>query len=221
MGITLPWQLKDLLFAEVLLIAKVCHSCCVIHVASGHGKLSANAIMFMNPTHKVYNNLPLSSDEISEILAFVFLGLTHPTEEEFAQTPMLVRRQRVKATLDWLILNHSDYADLEILIENLDMLPENSVDWKKTDVDEPNRTPEQMSVDDDEDSEGTFLGPCTFSVHGPTGEEYRNVSMKALKAKMLEVVVKHWESATQKPQRLSTITCSFTPRCSLGFFLKG
>ncbi|KAJ6631994.1 hypothetical protein B0H10DRAFT_1771662 [Mycena sp. CBHHK59/15] len=190
MGITLPWQLKDLLFAEVLLIAKVCHSRCVIHVAYCRGKLSVNAIMFTNPTHKVYNILPPSSDEISEILAFVFLGPTHPTEEEFAQTPMLVRRQQVKATLDWLILNHSDDADLEILIENLDVLPENGVpfgvDWKKTAVDKPNRTPEQMSVDNDEDSESTFLGPCNFSVHGLTGEEYGNVSMKALKAKTLE-----------------------------------
>ncbi|KAJ6612943.1 hypothetical protein B0H10DRAFT_1806640, partial [Mycena sp. CBHHK59/15] len=46
-----PWQLNDLLFTDVLLIAKVRHSHCVIHVASGRGKLSVNAIMFTNPTH--------------------------------------------------------------------------------------------------------------------------------------------------------------------------
>ncbi|KAJ7814254.1 hypothetical protein B0H14DRAFT_3090128 [Mycena olivaceomarginata] len=61
--------------------------------------------MFVNPTVKVYNVLPPTRDELSEVLAFV-LGPTKPTEEEFRRTPMLVRRQRDQNALDWLKLNH-------------------------------------------------------------------------------------------------------------------
>ncbi|KAJ6622054.1 hypothetical protein B0H10DRAFT_1788658, partial [Mycena sp. CBHHK59/15] len=85
-----PWQLKDLSYAEWMLIAKVRHNRCVVRVASGRGKLSANAIMFANPTVKVYNILPPSRDELSEVLVFGFLSPTKPTDEEFIRTPMLV-----------------------------------------------------------------------------------------------------------------------------------
>ncbi|KAJ7819597.1 hypothetical protein B0H14DRAFT_2372436, partial [Mycena olivaceomarginata] len=50
-----PWQLKDLSYAEKMWVARIRHNRCVIRVASGRGKLSANAIMFANHTVKVYN----------------------------------------------------------------------------------------------------------------------------------------------------------------------
>ncbi|KAJ7279882.1 hypothetical protein C8J57DRAFT_1014034, partial [Mycena rebaudengoi] len=141
-----PWQLKDLSFAEHMLIAKVRHNRCVVRVNSGRGKLSANAIVFSNPTVQVYNILPPSSDQLSEVLAFVFLGPTRPTDEEFVRTPML--------------LNHCEYADLCISKENIDALPEYGmpfgVDWKQTSEDESTLSPEQRSVDDGGvDTEGT------------------------------------------------------------------
>ena len=37
-------------------------------------KMIANAIMFANPTSKVYDILPPSLDEISEVLAFIYIG---------------------------------------------------------------------------------------------------------------------------------------------------
>ncbi|KAF8187235.1 hypothetical protein K438DRAFT_1488480, partial [Mycena galopus ATCC 62051] len=49
-----PWQLRDLSFAEKMLIAKVRHNRCVVRVASGRGKLTGNAIMFASPIAKVY-----------------------------------------------------------------------------------------------------------------------------------------------------------------------
>ncbi|KAJ7239713.1 hypothetical protein C8J57DRAFT_1438989 [Mycena rebaudengoi] len=160
-----PWQLKDLSFAERMLIAKVRHNRCVVRVNSGRGKLSANAIVFSNPTV-----------QLSEVLAFVFLGPTRPTNEEFVRTPVLVRRHRVQAALDWLKLNHCDYADLCISKENIDALPEYGmpfgVDWKQTSEDESTLSPEQRSVDDGGvDTEGTKTGKCTFAVHGLTGDE--------------------------------------------------
>ncbi|KAJ7893675.1 hypothetical protein B0H14DRAFT_2334712, partial [Mycena olivaceomarginata] len=184
-----PWQLQDLSYAEKMLVAKVRHNRCVVRVASGRGKLSANAIMFANPTMKVYNILPPTKDELSEVLAFVFLGPTKPTEEEFRRTPMLVRRDRVKTALDWLKLNHSDYSDLEISLENLVHLPENGipcgVEWKQTEEGESNKVPEQLSVHDVGEEDGTSAGPCTFAVHGLSGEHYNNMKIDALKAKAL------------------------------------
>jgi hypothetical protein len=158
-----PWQLKDLSFAERMLISKVRHNRCVVRVASGRGKMSANAIMFATPIVKIYQVLPVSKDELSEVLAFVFLGSARPTEEDFARTPMLVRRTRVKDALDWLKLNHRDYTDLEISPENLQDLPENGipcgVDWKETVEGETNNVAEAMSVHDTGEEEE---GICCF-----------------------------------------------------------
>ncbi|KAJ7156920.1 hypothetical protein C8R43DRAFT_865820, partial [Mycena crocata] len=172
----IPWQLADLSWAEKMLIARVRHNRCVVRVASGRGKLSANAIMFQTPIIQVYDTLPPSKEEMSEVLAFVFLGPNRPTEDEYARTPMLVRKSRVREALDWLKLNHSDYTQLNISQRNLDDLPEHGmpfgVDWKQTVEGETNRTAEEMSLNDEGEEEGTNQGPCTFAVHGLSGEEY-------------------------------------------------
>jgi hypothetical protein len=70
----IPSVLKNLTFAEKMLISKIRHNKCLVHVSSGCAKMTANVIMFSNPTVKVYHALPPSRQEISEILAFVFQG---------------------------------------------------------------------------------------------------------------------------------------------------
>ncbi|KAJ6476087.1 hypothetical protein C8R45DRAFT_834277 [Mycena sanguinolenta] len=119
-----PWQLRNLKIAEQMLIAKVRHNRCVMRVASGRGKMMANAIMFQSPIIQVYKKLPLLKAEIAQVLAFIFMGSAKPREEDFACTPMLVRRAHVKAALDWSKLNHPDYSDLDISEDNLNALPE-------------------------------------------------------------------------------------------------
>jgi DNA-directed RNA polymerase subunit RPC12/RpoP len=89
----LPWQLKGLTSAEKMMVTKVWHNRCVVRVASGRGKLVANAIMFATPIRRVYSVLPPSRDELSEVLVFVFLVSAKPTEDDFVHTPMFVRRQ--------------------------------------------------------------------------------------------------------------------------------
>lgn len=135
-----------------MLIAKVRHNRCVIRVASGRGKMSANAIMFSAPMVKIYNVLPPTRDEISEGLAFIFVGPARPTDQDYQRTPMPVRRRRVRDALDWLKLNHSDYQDLLISLENLAELPEAGipcgVDWKGTAKGESNNVAAAMSVHD-------------------------------------------------------------------------
>ncbi|KIM46619.1 hypothetical protein M413DRAFT_57090, partial [Hebeloma cylindrosporum] len=49
-----PPVLQDLTYAEKMLIARVRHNRCLVRVSSERAKMIANAIMFTNPTVKVY-----------------------------------------------------------------------------------------------------------------------------------------------------------------------
>ncbi|KAF9471124.1 hypothetical protein BDN70DRAFT_820430, partial [Pholiota conissans] len=123
----IPTALKNLTFAEQMLIARIRHNRCLMRVSSGRAKMIANCIMFANPTVSVYKVLPPSREELSEVLAFVFIGSARPTDDEIKRTPMLVRRNKVANALEWLKLNHVDYADLEISKENLESYPQSGV----------------------------------------------------------------------------------------------
>ena len=184
-----PDVLKDLTFAERMMIARIRHNRCVVRVSSGRAKMVANCIMFSNPTVKVYNKLPPSREEMTEVLAFIFTGSAQPTENDFKRTPMLVRREKVSAALDWLMLNHCDYRDLEKSTENLNSYPLAGVpvvvNYKRTDTEDTNKLATAMSVHDVELEAGTEDGPCAFTVHGLTGDEFTKLSMNALKARAL------------------------------------
>jgi hypothetical protein len=71
---SIPLVLQNLTFAEKMLISRIWHNKCLVRVSSGHPKMTANVMMFSNPTVKVYHALPPSWCEIGEILAFVFQG---------------------------------------------------------------------------------------------------------------------------------------------------
>lgn len=138
-----------------MLVARIHHNRCLVRVSSGKAKMIANCIMFSNPSVKIYHKLPPSKDELDEVLAFVFMGSAQPTEEEFKQTPMLVRRNKVATALEWLKLNHADYADLEISQENLSSYPLEGVpvvvDYKRTNPSDGNKLASAMSSHDNVD----------------------------------------------------------------------
>jgi hypothetical protein len=129
--------------------------------------------MFATPVVKAYNILPLSKDELSEVLDFVFLGPVRPTERYFVRTPMLVRRDRVKDALDWSKLNQRDYQDLEISAENFKNLLESGipcgVDWRETKDGETKNVAEAMSVHVNGE-ENIEQRPCSFAVSGLSGD---------------------------------------------------
>jgi hypothetical protein len=178
-----PKQLSDLSFAEQLLIAKIRHNCCVVRVSSGMRKMRANAVSFANPIPKVYNILPPPREDLDEVLAIIYTGPCQPTEKDFQRTPFLVRRNKVKNALEWLKLNHRDYHDLQISLDNLNQYPDNSipvlVDYRKS---FSNKNPESTAVNDPDEEDGTESGMCPFVVHGLTGDEYTEKSIQALKA---------------------------------------
>jgi hypothetical protein len=46
-------------------------------------------------------------------IADLSIGPCKPTKDDFKRTPLLVRRKKVAAALEWLKLNHCDYFDLD------------------------------------------------------------------------------------------------------------
>ncbi|HEY4831131.1 MAG TPA: helitron helicase-like domain-containing protein, partial [Waddliaceae bacterium] len=190
---SVPPVLKNLTFAEKMLIARIRHNKCLVRVSSGRAKMTANVIMFSNPTVKVYQVLPPTRKDINEILAFVFQGPARPNDDDIKRTPMLVRRNNVKEALEWLKLNHIDYEDLYISKENLDSYPlagiPVEINYAKLDPESGNKITTAMSIHDNELEEGTTDGPCPFTVHGLTGPEYENMSLENLKARALQHLV--------------------------------
>ena len=187
----IPSELRSLTYVEKLLISRVRHNRCIVKVASGRRKMRANAISFMNPVPKIYSVLPPSLAELDEVLAFIFTGPCQPTKADIERTPLLVRRNHVANALNWLKLNHSNYADLLISEENLLAYPESDVpvviDYRKSVI---NKDREATSIHDNEEEEGVENGPCSFVVQGLTGEEYSTMSMDAIKAQALEHLMK-------------------------------
>ena len=181
-----PDELKSLRFVEKLLIARVRHTCCYVKVASGMRKMKANVIAFQTPIPKVYDILPPPCAEMNEVLAILFTGPCKPTESDLSRTPFLVRRNHVAKALDWLRLNHSDYADIKISKKNLDEYPEHeipvSIEYMPS---ETNKVPEGTSIFDTEPEDGTDSGECSFTVHGLTGDMLDTMTTNTIKAMAL------------------------------------
>ena len=178
-----PPQLSCLTFVEKLLVAKVRHTCAFVKVASGMRKMKANIVAFESPVPKIYNILPPPRDDLDEMLAILFTGPCKPTKEDFARTPFLVRRNAVINALEWLKLNHADYADIEISHTNAiqydNEMPPVSVEYCPS---ESNKVPEGTSVFDNDEDDGTVEGDCAFTVHGLTGEVCNTMTPNAIKA---------------------------------------
>lgn len=71
---TVPAELKDLSYAEQLLICRVRRTKSIVSVASGMRKMKANAVMFENPTPKIYQSLPPPREDLDDVIAFIFTG---------------------------------------------------------------------------------------------------------------------------------------------------
>ncbi|KAI0075441.1 hypothetical protein K474DRAFT_1599828, partial [Panus rudis PR-1116 ss-1] len=155
--------------------------------------MKANAVCFAIPQPKVYNVLPPPREDLDEVLAFIYLGPSKPNPEDFKRTPFLVRRNKVAEALNWLKLNHIDYADLEISQKNLEAYSEDSppveVDFQLSHI---NKQAESSAVNDVEEDEGTAEGHCPFVVHGITGEKLDQLMQENPK-KVRAMAVQHFK----------------------------
>jgi hypothetical protein len=140
---------------------------------------------------------------------------------------MLVSRNVVKDALKWLKLNHTDYEDLQISLENLNNYPlvgvSVNIEYSKSDPDCRNRISAAMSVYDNEFKDGTTDGPCPFTVHGLTRPEFKSMSMDRLKARALQHLSENGStlgiSHDSKPQSMYDKSTSISPNVSLAFSL--
>ncbi|KZT08007.1 uncharacterized protein LAESUDRAFT_650128, partial [Laetiporus sulphureus 93-53] len=163
----IPSVLRELTFVEQMLVAKVRHNSFVVKVNKGQRKMIANTIAFAQPLEKVYSVLPPPRDELDDVLAILFTGPCRPTEEDFKRTPLLVRHAVVLAALNWLVLNHCDYAGVFISRANLATYPENEPPVTVLRRLSDGTTPaESMSVHEVDEERGTVDGPCPFVVCG-------------------------------------------------------
>ncbi|KAF7976392.1 hypothetical protein HWV62_6777 [Athelia sp. TMB] len=184
---TIPDALQGLYFAERMLIAKVRHNRIVMRVSSGMHKMIANAIAFANPTLQVYDMLPPPRGEIEDVISFIFVGPCKPTSKDLERTPMIVRRAKVAAALEWLKLNHDDYAELTISYDNLDQYTDFgspvAVAYRKTS--DPSEAAAQPA-DHDNEEVGTSEGRCSLVVHGLVGGDFGNKSWDQMVATAVE-----------------------------------
>jgi hypothetical protein len=181
-----PDCLKDLSFAEKLMVSRMYHNKFIVRVGCGQMKLKGNVILFTKPMQKVYAVLPPPKDELQEILAVVFFGPTQPTADDYRRIPLLVRHKAVIDALSWLKLNHSGYKDLSISLENLSQYGEDEppvvVEWRWS-ADGTMR-PEGLSKhsQDTKEEEGVTEGKCPFIVHGLTSDRLSGKTTEQLKS---------------------------------------
>ncbi|KAF8228309.1 hypothetical protein L208DRAFT_1292353 [Tricholoma matsutake] len=135
--------------------------------------MASHVIIFESPVPKVYHYIPPPMEDLDEVLAVLFTDTCKPTEKEYQCTLLLVRRKQVADALEWLKLNHSDYADLEIAYDELNHYPEKSrpvpVEYQYSIT---NKVEEGTSAFDDALDDGVEEGDCPFVVHGITGDQY-------------------------------------------------
>ncbi|KAI0746413.1 hypothetical protein C8Q80DRAFT_1061794, partial [Daedaleopsis nitida] len=108
---------------------------------------------------------------MDEVIAFMYMGPNVLTEKEYKHTPLLVRHHKVMAALEWLKLNHVDYADLDISKDNLLQYSEHEPPMvvNYTNTYGSNQDPEATAVNNIEEEDSTDEGDCPFIVHGLTG----------------------------------------------------
>ncbi|KAF8879254.1 hypothetical protein BD779DRAFT_1676478 [Infundibulicybe gibba] len=151
----------------------------------------SHVVAFESPIPKVYKALPPPLEDLDDVLAVLFTGPSRPTQEDFSRTPLLVRRNYVARALTWLKLNHPDYADLEISLDNLNRYPENgppvTVEYRQEFT---NKVAEGTSVFDNDYEDGAEQGDCPFIVHGITGDQLETKTVESLKG----IALRHWNS---------------------------
>ncbi|KAI0337024.1 hypothetical protein BDW22DRAFT_1340607, partial [Trametopsis cervina] len=139
---------------------------------------------------KIYTVLPPKRTDFEEVLAILFIGPAPPTPTEYKRTPLLVRRDKVWDALQWLRLNHSDYADIELSQSNLSEYSEDEppviVDYHPA---SGMTDSESTAVNNHSNEEATDDGQSSFVVHGLTGDQLsamwkddpQSIRLKAMK----------------------------------------
>ncbi|KAJ3574918.1 hypothetical protein NP233_g1427 [Leucocoprinus birnbaumii] len=139
----IPFELRVLTLAECILVAKYFPAVYIIKMypcnptahywnnALFNNGLRGNVSSYPLAPEDVHdyvnsNELPPSPRILCATICISFVGPKGNPEKCFPDV-VLVRRDRVRAALNWLCRNNPLYADVQISEENLAMLPENGV----------------------------------------------------------------------------------------------
>ncbi|KAI0643358.1 hypothetical protein C8Q79DRAFT_1074565, partial [Trametes meyenii] len=156
------------------MIARYRRNYCVAHV-NGHGQgyLRANAILFEQPTLRVYDVLPPPREDMAECFALIFTGSASPSNEDYKRTPFVVRHRVVMRALKWLKLNNHLYSSVQISESNMKQYQDDHPpvyvlhrNLDPSDDLEPNvGVHESATVFNHEDANDTRLTECPFMIH--------------------------------------------------------
>ena len=112
-------------------------------------------------------------EEPDEVLAFLYLELTHPILEDYKRIPLLIRQSWVIETLEWLKLSHCNYLNIKILQENMNRYPEDrplvNVNYYEVDA---IKDAEAIAVNNNNEKDGISKGECPFTVHTLISDQF-------------------------------------------------
>ncbi|CAF2063985.1 unnamed protein product, partial [Rotaria magnacalcarata] len=128
-----PQELRDLTLPEQKLIALYRHSSCVIKLCGITGDpslaqsaLKGNVITFPQNLSDIVKHLPLSPNELPDIIKIIFVGKTIPSKDQ-VRSILTIRQERIRTALIWLHTNNILYKDIHIDHLLLDAFPLNDI----------------------------------------------------------------------------------------------
>ncbi|KIK33490.1 hypothetical protein CY34DRAFT_99502, partial [Suillus luteus UH-Slu-Lm8-n1] len=91
--------------------------------------LKGNIIIFPQRPSKVLETLPPSVEEVVTPICVLFVGSSPPTSDWLRKhaKPLIVRREKVRSALVWLLDNNPLYCDVEIDHARLDHMGEEDI----------------------------------------------------------------------------------------------
>ncbi|HLO39007.1 MAG TPA: DUF6570 domain-containing protein [Lacibacter sp.] len=126
----IPDELKDLTIVEQLLIQRVRPMMYVLHLKDGGGNLGyscmqGNSIAFMQDQLKVNRKLPPPVESLNSTIQISLVGTKCPQNENQIKKILRVRRNKVKAAIEYLItVSHGFLPDSTIDDQVLTNLPD-------------------------------------------------------------------------------------------------
>jgi hypothetical protein len=113
-----PEQLRDLTFLEEQCIARARATKCMYKLTLGpSGQLAArgNVCILPQDTNSFISAMPIPLFRLKDEICVILVGSpdTQVTYDMLKKSPLLVRRERIRVALFWLIENNPLYADLD------------------------------------------------------------------------------------------------------------
>ncbi len=132
-----PPELKDLTPVEESMIARCRAKVCIIQLRAQENcvlpntqrGMHGNIIIYPQKPQELLNVLPPSTSDTCTAICVVFVGSHRPTQQWLRDKakPLIVRRERVRSALLWLIEHNPLYHNVLINEQSMNNLPENDV----------------------------------------------------------------------------------------------